>query len=197
LTLEAGRAFCAAMPPLVTYRPFTVHDYRELPETGPRYQLVEGDFHMAPAPNRFHQTCVGKIYSALDTWLDIHPIGKVYVAPFDVHLTDLNVYQPDVCYFSSEHYECLTTEGANGAPDLVVEVLSPATSHLDLGLKKEIYARTGVTEYWIVDPAAKRVKIYNLSENVESPVRTLGKSGVLVSALFPGFKLPLGKVFVD
>ncbi len=182
---------------MVTHRPFTVHDYREIPEVGPRYQLVEGDLHMAPAPNRFHQTYVGKIYSAIEAWLDTHPIGKAYVAPFDVYLTDLNVYQPDVCYFSSEHYACLTPEGANGAPDLVVEVLSPATAHLDLGLKKEIYARTGVQEYWVVDPATQRVKIYDLPENSQAPARTLGKTGTLTRALLPGFKLPLKKVFVD
>ncbi|MDR1284426.1 MAG: Uma2 family endonuclease [Opitutaceae bacterium] len=183
--------------PLVTHRPFTVHDYRELPDNGPRYQLVEGDLYMAPAPNRFHQTYAGKIYSALDNWLDAHPVGKAYVAPFDVHLTDLNVYQPDVCYFSSERYACLTREGANGAPELAVEVLSPSSAHLDLGLKKEIYTRTGVLEYWIVDPDTRLVKVYHLPENSQAPAFTLDKTGTLTTRLLPGFRLPLTKVFVE
>lgn len=182
---------------LVTHRPLTVHDYRELPELGQRYQLVEGDFHMAPAPNRYHQIYVGKIYHAIESYLELHPIGKAYVAPFDVYLTDLNVYQPDVSYFSQQRYSYLTKEGAKGAPELVVEVLSPASVHLDLGLKKEIYTRTGVREYWVVDPETFLVKVYLLAQNSQTPVLTLDKTGTLTSALLPEFSLPLSKVFVE
>ncbi|EIP99173.1 hypothetical protein OpiT1DRAFT_03683 [Opitutaceae bacterium TAV1] len=182
---------------LVTHRPLTVHDYREIPETGPRYQLVEGDLFMAPAPNRFHQTCAGKIYYAFEDYLSEHPVGKAYIAPFDVYLTDLNVYQPDVSFFSRERYSYLTDEGACGAPDIVVEVLSPKTAYLDLGVKKEIYARTGVLEYWVVDPAAHRVSVWHLSENSQAPAFTLPKNGTLTTPLLPEFVLRLENVFVE
>lgn len=152
---------------------------------------------MAPAPNRFHQTIAGKIYHALEAYLDTHPVGKAYIAPFDVYLTDLNVYQPDVCYFSSERYAYLTKEGAKGAPELAVEVLSPATAHLDLGVKKEIYGRTGVREYWIADPDTHLLKVYRLHENSQTPVLTLSKTDTLTTTLLPGFGLPLTKVFVE
>ncbi|RRJ98968.1 Uma2 family endonuclease [Opitutaceae bacterium TAV4] len=182
---------------LVTHRPLTVHDYRGLPDVGPQYQLVEGDLFMAPAPNRFHQTVAGEIYYALKLYLDKNPIGKAYIAPFDVFLTDLNVYQPDVCFFSQERYPFLTDEGASGPPDIVVEVLSPRTAHLDLGLKKEIYARTGVLEYWVVDPATHQVSVWHLAENSQTPAFTLPKNGTLTTSILPGFALRLERVFVE
>jgi hypothetical protein len=80
----------------------TVHDYRMMPETGPRYQLVQGRFYMSPAPNRFHQQIVGNIYHLFRTFLDARPVGEAYPTPFDVYLTEIDVYQPDVLFVSNE-----------------------------------------------------------------------------------------------
>ncbi len=179
----------------VIHRPLTAHDYRETPEYGPRYQLIEGDLYMAPSPNRFHQKIAGDIHYEMEHYLRQHTLGVAYMGPFDVYLTDLNVYQPDVCYFSKERYSYLTDEGANGAPDLVVEVLSPSTSKFDLGAKKEIYARTGVLEYWIVDPVAKMVKVYHLADNADTPHATLTVGRTLTTPLLPGFSLQLAALF--
>lgn len=179
----------------VTRRPGTVHDYRALPGETPRYQLIQGEFHMAPAPNRSHQDVAGQIFHLLRAYLDNHPIGRAYIAPFDVYLTDIDVYQPDVCYFSEARYSYLTEEGAEGGPDIVVEVLSPKTAKHDLGLKREIYARTGVQELWIVDAAAKSVRIFLLQQNAEVPARTLAGETAIETPVLPGFSLPLAKVF--
>ena len=99
----------------VKHRPLTVHDYRELPDTGRRYQLIEGDLHMAPSPNRFHQNIASNLHGPIWAYLQAKPVGKIYLAPFDVYLTDLNVFQPDLSYFSKSRYSSLTDEGANGA----------------------------------------------------------------------------------
>ena len=81
-------------------RPLTVRDYRQLPEGPPYYQLIEGDLYMAPSPDRFHQDILGNLYFILRSYLENHPLGSVHLAPSDVQLTDLNVYQPDLYYVS-------------------------------------------------------------------------------------------------
>lgn len=158
----------------VKSRPLTVYDYERLPETGPRYQLVEGELHMAP-----------------------HLVGKAYVAPFDVRLTDIDVYQPDVCFFSVQRYSYLTDAGARGAPDLVVEVLSPGTDFLDLGVKKSTYARTGVREMWVIEPSSRTIKMFNLRENAEVPAGVFSESDSITTAILPGFSLAVAEVFAD
>ncbi len=181
----------------VTHRPLTAHDYRELPESGPRYQLIEGELHMAPAPNRFHQDILGRLYYAITHYLQTHKTGRVYIAPFDVYFTDISVFQPDLCYFSEQRYSYLVDEGAHGAPELVAEILSPQTAKFDLGVKKEVYARTGVREYWIIDPATKTVKIYDLGANRETPRTTLPADATLSTSLLPGLTIDLAALFAD
>lgn len=176
-------------------RPFTVADYMSLPEHGPRYQLVDGELYMAPAPSRRHQFISGEIEYALRKYLEQNPVGVIYDAPFDVQLSDTTVVQPDISYFSKKRLARLTEHGAEGAPDLVVEILSPKTAVLDLGVKREIYARTGVVELWIIDPAADEVKIYRLREDVQLPATTLGAGGTLSTPLLPGFSIDLARVF--
>ena len=180
----------------VKHRPLTVHDYMQLPEdSGKKTELIEGDFFMSPSPNRFHQKILGRIFGPIWAYLQANPIGEVYAAPFDVTLTDLNVYQPDICYFSKSRYPSLTEHGADGAPDLVVEILSPGSVKHDLGVKKEIYARTGVEEFWSVDPVKRTVTIYQLSENSTTPRATLVAGKTLTTPLLPGLKIKVRDVF--
>lgn len=180
---------------LVAHRPLTAQDYRDLPEGAPRYQLIDGELHMAPAPNRSHQTVIGKLYTALDAYLATHPLGEIYLAPFDVYLTDLDVYQPDLSFFSTARCACLAEDGAHGAPDLVVEVLSPATARFDLGPKKSIYARAGVREYWVADPATRQLRRFDLTVDAALPAQTLSAADTLTSPLLPGLAIPLARVF--
>jgi Uma2 family endonuclease len=179
----------------VTHRPLTRHDYAELPEFGPRYQLIEGDLHMAPAPNRFHQDISRNLEWILLKFLDENPIGCLYHAPFDVCLTDINVYQPDIIFVSKKNYRILTDAGADGAPDLVVEILSPKTAKFDLGAKREIYGRTGVFELWIIDPEPRTLSRYCLRENAETPAAVLHESDTFETPLLPGLKIKLAGVF--
>lgn len=185
------------MPELVTQRPFTCHDYYALPEAGPRYQLVEGELYMAPAPNRYHQTISRNLEGILIAYLRKNRIGLVYDAPFDVQLTDLNVYQPDIVFIRNEHRSLLTKQGMTGAPDFVVEILSPHTAHLDTGLKREIFARCGTTELWLIDPDARQIQVFRLQENRETPAVCHHADARFTSPLFPGLDFDAAEIFEE
>lgn len=176
-------------------RAFTQADYFSLPESAPRYELIDGELIMAPAPNRKHQNILMNLSLILNTWAHETKSGKVYVAPFDVVLSNNNVHQPDMVYFSPDRLHCLTDQGAEGAPALTVEILSPSTAHYDRDVKREIYARTGVEELWIIDPATDTIQTYRLQENAVLPKATLRGKQSIQSPLFPGLIISLEAVF--
>jgi Uma2 family endonuclease len=181
--------------PAVQMEPLTVEDYRLLPETGPRYQLVEGELIMAPAPNRYHQDISGNIYFILREYLEKHPIGRLYEAPFDVYFDQSNAHQPDIIFVSKANYAILTDAGADGAPDFIVEILSAKTAYLDKKPKRQVYARSGVKELWLVDPDAKTIHVYFLQENASQPTASYSEKDTFTSPHFPGLKISGKKIF--
>ena len=179
----------------VQMAPLTVDDYRELPETGPRYQLIEGDLFMAPAPNRYHQGISFNITLLLGEYLRKRPIGKLYTAPFDVYFDQINAHQPDLLFVSKKNYSILTDAGAEGAPDFIVEILSPKTAFLDKKSKRRVFARAGVEELWIIDPEDRLIQVYFLQQNSEKPTVTLGAKATFTSPHFPGLKISAARIF--
>ncbi|MCO5171025.1 MAG: Uma2 family endonuclease [Planctomycetes bacterium] len=172
----------------------TADDYRALPEGGPRHQLVDGELiRLTPAPSYRHQALVWELGSRLRGHVRDDALGDVVGAPVDVYLSELDVFQPDVLFVAREHLDRIADDGVHGAPDLVVEVLSPSTRQLDLGAKRKTYARHGVAEYWVVDPEAQAVTVHDLRAG--SPPRTLTGDAPLTSALLPGFALQVGELF--
>lgn len=141
-------------PPSVPSRPgpYRRADYAELPDE-PRCELIHGRFYLSPSPVRIHQFVVGCIGRVLYDIADATG-GEAIIAPMDVHLADHTVAQPDILYVSPERRQILRT-WVEGAPDLVVEVLSPSTVRMDRLLKLNRYAEGGVREYWLIDPAAR------------------------------------------
>ena len=150
---------------------------------------------MAPAPNRFHQDISRTIEFEILKYLEREPRGIIYDAPFDVILSDLNVFQPDLAFFSRERRNVLTDKGAEGAPDLVVEILSASTPRLDIDQKRVVYARTGVSELWIVDPDHFEIQVFDLRVDPNLPAVTLRHNDLLRSRFLPGFELPVSTVF--
>jgi len=175
----------------------TVSDYREMPEGPPYYQLIDGELHMSPSPRSYHQQIIAKLSTQLGSFLEDHAVGVYYPAPIDVFLTDTNVYQPDLLFVSKDRLPMVKKDGVHGAPDLVVEVLSPSTKKFDLGFKKKVYAVAGVVEYWIVDPDACQVKVFHLRASADHPDRTLTGGDTLSSDLLPDLEIDLEKVFAD
>jgi Uma2 family endonuclease len=183
------------MPANTNFPPLTVENYKLLPETGPRYQLIQGDLYMAPAPNRFHQEISRNLQFELHSYLKRNPIGKLFDAPFDVYLDVNNVFQPDLIVVLNERLGILTEEGAEGAPELVVEILSPKTRRLDLVNKKQEYARAGVKELWIIDPDTRGLMIHQFASDGVEKIRQVDEEDALSTDLLPGFNLAMETIF--
>jgi Uma2 family endonuclease len=175
----------------------TVQDYFDLPEGSPRCQLIEGDFHMMPPPNRFHQSVQINIAAMIKLHLNKHPIGKVYCAPIGVILSEMNAFEPDVVFVSKKRAKILSERGIEGAPDFVVEILSPGTTRYDKGPKRAIYARSGVTELWLVEPVKREIDVFYLQDDPERPVATYAERDKLSSPLLPGLAFDCRQIFAD
>ena len=169
----------------------TYEDYCRLPSDGKRYEIIEGELFVIPSPVRPHQRAVTRLTSYLSVFVRENDLGEVFVAPFDVVFSRFDVVEPDLLYVSRGRRSVLTEKNVQGAPDLVVEVLSPSTAETDRTIKLKLYARYGVQEYWIIDPYGPSAEIYRRQERGFEPVRTLGATDSLTSPLFPGFSLPL------
>lgn len=126
---------------------FTYEDYLLLPKDK-RYELIKGEIYMVPSPTPVHQWESKRRFLALDDHVSEHTLGEVYYAPLDVVLSEEDVVQPDLLYISKERSHILTEKNIQGAPDLVVEILSPGTAERDRTLKRKLYARHGVLECW-------------------------------------------------
>jgi len=150
---------------------------------------------MSPAPNRYHQTISRNIEFLLLKYLERHPLGELYDAPFDVYLSEHDVFQPDIVFVRKENSEVLTDAGVEGTPDFVVEILSPSNAYLDRKAKLRVYARTGVKELWIVDPDSLQVQVYFLEQDAQSPTATHGAKDWFASPHFPGLKISVAEIF--
>ncbi len=166
-----------------------------------RVELIKGYiFKMSPAPNRLHQELVGKLHIKLGIHLHKNSC-KVYVAPFDVRLPRkskedkdiITVLQPDLCVICDPSK--LDTRGCIGAPDIVVEVLSPSNNKKELKNKHEAYEEAGVKEYWVVLPYEKTMLIYTLVDDKFSTSGLLASGDIVTSAVLPGFSLDLAELF--
>lgn len=151
------------MQTTVTIEKKTVKDYQQLPEGVP-YQLINGKLILSPAPKRNHQKLIGRIHALILSFCDETSIGEVYIAPTDVYLDNENVVQSDIFFVSNNKLSILTEQGAEGVPDMVIELLSPSNAYYDLRAKLHLYEKYGVKEYFIVDPEDNMVIAYGLTE---------------------------------
>ncbi len=174
----------------------TYKDYCATPDDE-RYELINGRLMMVPAPNTKHQEILGRLYLELGRFNREHGLGKVYVAPYDVYLSDTDVVQPDLLFISRAREHIVTEQNVRGAPDLVIEILSPSTAEKDLGEKRDLYERHGVLEYWIVDPVAETVAVHRQGDGRLELAETLGRGDTLRTALLDGLQLKLDDVFAS
>jgi Uma2 family endonuclease len=145
---------------------WTYDDYLRLPDDGNRYEIIEGVLYMVNAPGYDHQYAVHQLSVAMELWLRQHPGGVVLTAPFEVHLSETSrPVQPDLLYVAAGRKPEPGARFFAGAPDLIVEVLSPGSVRLDRLVKFDAYERAGVREYWIVDPGTHSVEVYSLGDD--------------------------------
>jgi Uma2 family endonuclease len=141
----------------------TYDDYAALPEDGHRYELYEGELVMTPSPRPRHQSVIGNLHLVLTEHVRRQGLGEVFLSPIDVILSRITVLQPDLVYVERARLRIITDRAIEGAPTLVVEVVSPSTSARDRGVKQALYAQYSVPYYWIVEPATQSVQALRLS----------------------------------
>ena len=173
---------------------FTVKDYMSTPE-GTRYQLLDGEMILPPSPTDRHQMVAAQLFVAIHQFVSQHGLGRVRYAPLDVVLSNYDVAQPDILFVSNARSDIVTDANIQGAPDLVVEILSPGTATYDRGYKQALYSRHGVREYWLVDPDAGTVEVLAESQEGLAPVASYDAGGTLTSPLLEGLIIELAGIF--
>lgn len=177
---------------------FTYDDFLKFPNDGRRHEIIDGAHYVTPSPNTKHQTISKRLTVAIDIHLMRHAGGSVFAAPFDVVLSDLDIVEPDLIYISRERAGVLTEQHVRGAPDLVVEILSPGTRRTDEITKRKLYERYGVSEYWVVDPELESIKVYRRGDahTFTRAAELSAESGdALTTPLLPNFSVSLSKIF--
>lgn len=172
-----------------TSKTWTVEDYQNL-EEGLLAQLIEGQLVMSPAPTPKHQRILRELFRTLDSK---NLAGELFFSPIDVYLDNQTVFQPDLVFVSENRASIISSRGIEGAPELVVEVLSPSNSFIDRNIKKRRFLEAGTVEYWLIDPGNKTLEIY--SGNAEQPALYLIEKGSVSSLLLPEISFELSLIF--
>ena len=154
-----------------------------------------GELIMIASPNTAHQRTISKLHLFLGSFVRDRRLGEVFIAPYDVVLSNTNVLQPDLLFVATDKESIITAENIKGTPSLVVEVISPSTSTRDREVKRDIYAEHGVGEYWLVDPYACTVSVMALKGGAFQEVGAYGTENVLTSPTLPDLSLDLREIF--
>ena len=173
---------------------FTYQDYINTPDDK-RYELIDGELILAPAPRRDHQTVDTRLGWRIARFVEENALGVVYSAPRDVVLSDTDVVQPDLMFISNERMHIDTEAEIWGGPDLVIEILSPSTAGRDRTVKQVLYARHGVNEYWLIDVDARTIEVLLLGDQGFEPITTYGEGDTLASPTLPGFSILVDDVY--
>jgi len=176
----------------------TYEDFLLFPDDGKRHELIDGEHYVTPSPDTRHQRISGRLYLVIGNWLEAHPMGQLFYAPFDVVFSNFDVVEPDLLYMSNERAaQVLTDKHVSGVPELVIEIGSPGTRKRDETLKRRLYERTGVNEYWVVDPTVDVIRVFRRSgEKFDRPMELAAEArDMLTTALLPGLEIHLARVF--
>lgn len=173
----------------------TYEDYCALPDDGLRYEIIDGALFSEPSPRRAHQEAAFRLATLLDAHVRARRLGKVYIAPFDVILDRTTVVVPDVVFVSRDRLGIVADRGVEGAPDLVVEILSPGTARRDRVAKLNEYARYGVRHYWLVDPEAKTLEALELAEGAYRLLTAVAGEADFRPVLFPELTISLRELW--
>lgn len=172
---------------------WTWQDLWTIPEDRNLYEIIEGELYDIAPPLLVHQEIVGRVHLDFSGAAKGH--GKVYVAPFGVRLGEQDIVEPDIIFVARDRFRILLTDYVDGPPDIVLEVFSPSTRSKDLNEKANLYARSGVTEYWQVDPRQRSVVVLRLSDGVYVPLPNTDDTAR--SAVLPGLAVHVPSLFED
>lgn len=172
----------------------TYEDYRKTPEDE-RYELIEGELILAAAPNMAHQMTQGNLGSPMHTYVRTEKLGYVFFSPCDVVLSEYTTLQPDLVFVSTENAGIITDANIQGAPDLVVEIISPSSTGRDWVTKRDLYARYGVKEYWLIDPVNRTLWVMRLRDGYLELSDTLYEGDTLTASTIKGFSVSISDIF--
>lgn len=173
-------------------------DLVRLPDDGKRHELIDGVHIVTPSPSTAHQRVAGNLFFLIRLHLESHPIGTVFMAPLDVVFSEFDVVEPDLLFVSAARSAQVRSRGVFGAPDLVVEILSPGTRRTDEAVKRQLYERCGVIEYWVIDPELNVATVFSRAASGGRCGRAVelskARGDLLTTALLPGWTMPLAKL---
>jgi Uma2 family endonuclease len=189
-----------AMPTPVSDDRLTYEDFVRFPDDGFRHEIIDGVHYVTASPNLRHQQLLGRLFYAIETALRAQPVGSVFLSPFDVVFTKWDVVEPDLLFVSSAQRHILTKLNVQGAPDLVVEIFSPSTQRRDEQIKRQLFERAGVREYWMVDPDRHVAHVCRRGDDGE--LKSIGElsaaeAAILTTPLVPGLALSMTELFAD
>ena len=177
-------------PPSLTYE-----DYCLLPEDGKRYELIEGEIFVSPAPSTRHQTVSMRLSAALFEALDKPGLARIFAAPTDLLLARTTVVQPDLLIVGAARVAAITQRAIEDIPDVAIEILSPSSLDRDQYIKRKLFEKFQIPEYWVVDPEEGLITVYRLDEGTYGIRATYDRSATLESPEFPTLHVPLLDVF--
>ncbi|HEX7183151.1 MAG TPA: Uma2 family endonuclease [Thermoanaerobaculia bacterium] len=174
----------------------TYEDYLLFPDDGNRHEILDGEHYVSPAPKTKHQRISMAFSIRLGGFVEAYRRGHLFAAPLDVLLSKHDVAQPDLVFISNERAAILTEDNVQGAPDLVIEILSASTRWRDENLKLQRYQELGIQEYWIVDPFLERVNVFRRNGGrLELAEELSAQAGDVLTTLLIGLRLPLAEIF--
>lgn len=180
-------------------RRLTYNDFLLFPDDGLRHEIIDGEHYVTPSPNQRHQELVARLHLSLGGFLEDRPErGRVFLSPFDVVFSFHDVVEPDLVFVAPDQLDILTDKNIQGTPALVIEILSPSTRKRDQQIKRRLYERTGVREYWLVDPELNAVTVYKRAADGSFPrAASLTAKGLdtLDTPLLAGWSLGLARLF--
>jgi len=179
----------------------TYDDFLLFPDDGRRHEIIDGEHYVTPSPNLRHQRLVGRLFLSTGNYLAAHPgAGQVFLAPLDVVLSYHDVVEPDLLFVAGDQSAIMTEKNIQGPPALVIEVISKSTRKKDAQTKRRLFERTGVREYWLVDPELDLVQVLRASATgklVRVEELAAEDDATLTTPLLEGWQLSMRALFAD
>ena len=174
---------------------WTYEDYAALPDDGARYEVIDGILYLMPGPTSIHQAVLSWFVYYLMAHVQVPGRGRVFAAPLDLLLPHAQPVQPDVIVVLNHKLHLISERGIEGPPDLVVEIASPGTRTHDHSRKLSAYARSGVPEYWLAEPADQTIELLVLGGGAYRSLGVFAGEALLPSPVLPGLPVPVAQFF--
>lgn len=172
---------------------WTWKDLWTMPDDENVYEIIDGELYVVSPPIPVHQQVLKRVFRTFDRAAEASSAGEVYLSPIGVKLSDRDVVQPDLLFIARDRLSIVSEKTIDGPPDIVVEILSPSTRGKDLNEKAELYARSGIPEYWQVDPRRRSIVVLRLVDGAYQPEPT--SDGIARSRVLPGVAIPIAPLF--